>query len=468
MHEPKVVTGLIGMLGHSRDLAGRKAALKALCRLYFAEAPYEGKWWGTRPDTSGPYYNAITWEESETIGKALRSALKQSDDATSRWLLAELLKNKVDFEETTALAIKLSKTDPTLRSAATDLLVGRPKHSLDAIKLLEDVALNDADPSAKAKSLRGLLRHTSQQEARESALRILGSIALQDDPPAEVVVAWVDYTKDGRLARDAGTYVKLAEGDDAGRGVLGYGVLLQLDANQRAPEGSKAEARKAIARAWETPQAASRFLRAVALTRSSGYTQQVRTALADGRAEVRQAAEFAARRLNISAKADPTAPKAGKPIAATPFDQVLAAVLKDQGDATLGAVLFEKQGCVNCHSIAKGEAIKGPYLGDITARYNRSELTESILKPSAKIAQGFETKKFALNSGQTYEGFVVREAGDEIEMRNSTGAVSIISKKDIEETGKSELSVMPQGLLDPLTPHDLASLLAYLESLKGK
>ena len=185
--------------------------------------------------------------------------------------------------------------------------------------------------------------------------------------------------------------------------------------------------------------------------------------------EVKQAAEFAARRLNIALKAEPTASTKGvKPIAATPYDQVLAAVLKDKGDAALGAALFEKQGCVNCHAIAKGQPIKGPYLGDITTRYNRTELTESILKPSAKIAQGFETKKFELSSGQTYEGFVVREAGDEIEMRNSSGAVSIISKKDIEATLKSEVSVMPQGLLDPLTPHDLASVLAYLESLKGK
>ena len=104
----------------------------------------------------------------------------------------------------------------------------------------------------------------------------------------------------------------------------------------------------------------------------------------------------------------------------------------------------------------------------MTTRYNRTELTESILKPSAKIAQGFETKKYALSSGQVYEGFVVREAGDEVEMRNSSGAVSVISKKEIEETLKSDISVMPQGLLDPLTPHDLASILAYLESLKGK
>ena len=468
MHDPKVVSGLIKLVDGSKDSAGRGAALKALCRLYFAEAPYEGKWWGTRPDTSGPYYSAVTWEESEAVGKALRSAVKQSDEAASRRLLGEMLKNKVDFEETTALAIKLSDTDPALRSAATDLLIGRPKLSLDAIKFLEKLATADTDTSARAKAIRGLLRHGTQQEARDSALRGLALISEQDDPPADLVGTWSEYAKDGRHARDAGTFVKLAEGSEPGKGVVGYGVLLQIEANQKAPEGPRAEAKKAIDRGWTRPEMASRLLRAVALARANNFAPQVRTALADNRTEVRQAAEFAARRLNITAKVETPSTNNVKPIAATPFDQVLAAVLKDKGDASLGAQLFEKQGCVNCHSVTKGEAIKGPYLGDITTRYNRSELTESILKPSAKIAQGFETRKLALASGQVYEGFVVREAGDELELRNSSGAVTIIPKKDIEETGKSELSVMPQGLLDPLTPHDLASLLAYLETLKGK
>jgi putative membrane-bound dehydrogenase-like protein len=466
MHDPKVVDGLIRLVGTSGDLAARKPAFQALCRLYFDEAPYEGKWWGTRPDTSGPYYKAVTWEKSEIIGNALRSALGQADEATSRWLLGEMLRNKVDFEETTALAMKLASTDPALKSASTDLLIGRPKLSMEAIRFLENVATADADPSMRARAIRGLLRHGSQQEARESGLRALAAISDQADPPAELVGAWLDFASDGRLARDAGAYVKLAEGPDPGRGVLGYGVLLQVETNQRAPEGARADAKKAIERAWEKPESAARLLRAIGLGRNSTFAPRVRTALADGRKEVRQSAEFAARRLNLTAKAEST--KGVKPIAAIPYDKVLAEVLKDKGDAALGAVLFEKQSCVNCHSVAKGQALKGPYLGDISARYSRAELTESILKPSAKIAQGFETKKFALNSGQTYEGFVVREAGDEIEMRNSTGAVTVISKKDIEEQSKSELSVMPQGLLDPLTPHDLASLLAYLESLKGK
>jgi len=469
LHESRVVAGLIRKSEGPKDSPARKPALKALCRLYFREAPYEGKWWTTRPDTSGPYYNAVTWEGSEPVGRALRAALKQADDATARWLLAELLRNKLDFEETTALALKFAGQDPAIRSAIVDLMAGRKDLPFDAIPFLEKVATSDPEPPSRVKALRGLLRHAHQPEAREAGLRGLAAIGMQDEPSADLAGAWLDYARDGRHNRDVGTFARLAEGPDPGKGVLGYGVLIQVEQNAKAPEASRLDARKAIERAWDRPESATRLLRAVGLARAKGYAPKVGPLLAGGPSEVRHAAEFAANRLGIAPKSAGTPAKpAGKPIAATPYDQILAAVLKDKGDASVGAQLFEKQGCVNCHSVAKGEALKGPYLGDITNRYSRAELTESILKPTLRIAQGFETQKLALSSGQVYEGFVVREAGDEIEMRNSAGAVTVLSKKDIEERGKSELSVMPQGLMDPLTPHDLASILAYLESLKGK
>ena len=472
LHDPRVVAGLIRMVeGSSKDLGKHKPALAALARLYFAEAPYQGKWWGTRPDTSGPYYSVVTWSESDAVGTALKGAVKRADDSTRAWLLGEMLRNKVDLEETTALALKLSATDPAIKSSVIDLLVSRPTLSFDAIKFLESLAVGDADTAARARAIRGLIRHVSQPEAKESAFRALAAISEQDSPAAEPLGAWLDYAKDGRHARDAASFVKLAEGSDAGRGVVGYAVLIQIEDAQRAPANAKAEAKRAVDHAWEKPELAARLLRAVALAKANAFVPKVRSSLTDGHSEVKLAAEFAAKRLNIASKTEATATttaKNVKPIAALAYEAVLATALKDPGDAALGATLFEKQGCVNCHAVAKGQPIKGPYLGDVTARYNRSELTESILKPSAKIAQGFETKKLALTSGQVYEGFVVREAGDEIEMRNSTGAVSTISKKEIEETLKSDVSVMPQGLLDPLTPHDLASILAYLESLKGK
>ncbi|WP_435007800.1 DUF7133 domain-containing protein [Tundrisphaera lichenicola] len=467
MHDPDVVSGLIRLIEDSKGSEARKPALKALCRLYFREAPYEGKWWGTRPDTSGPYYNPVTWEGSEAIGKALRSALKQSDEATARWLLAELLKNKVDFEETTALALKLAGQDPALRSSTIDLMSARKDLTFDAIKFLEKVATGDAEPSVRARAIRSLLRHAKQQEARESALRALAPIGLQEEPAPELEAAWLEYARDGRQLRDPAIAIRLAQGSDPGKGVLGYGLLLQLDDNAKAPEAARLEARKAIDRGWERPEAAARLLRAIGLTKAERFAPRIEPFLGGNRMETRKAAQFAARKLDIGPKSPGEPRPMGKPIAATPIEQILAVVLKEKGDASAGAQLFEKQGCVNCHSVTKGQPIKGPYLGDITTRYNRAELTESILKPSAKIAQGFETQKIALNSGLIYEGFVVRESGEELEMRNSAGAVTIIPKAEIEERGKSEVSVMPQGLLDPLTPEDLASILAYLESLKG-
>ncbi len=471
MHDPKVVAGLARVVAADpRSVPGRRAALGALCRLYFAESPYEGQWWGTRPDTTGPYYRPTTWPGTAAAGLALQAALKKSDEATGRWLLGEMLRNKIDLEETTTQALGLAAKDPALRSAVVDLFAVRDKLSLDRIRFLEGVATDDPDAPTRAKAIRGLLRHQNQQEARESALRGLASVAGADDPPSDVVAAWADYAKDGRHNRDVGTFARMAEGSsDAGRSALGFGVLIQVEANNKAPEASRVEARRAIERAWARPESAARLLKAVGLARANAYAPKVRDLLADGRPEVRDAAGSAARRLNITARAEgATRPATVKPIAATPYDQVLAAAIKDPGDAALGAQLFEKQRCVNCHSVAKSQPIKGPYLGDVAARYSRAELVESILKPSAKIAQGFETQKLALSSGQVYEGFVVREAGDEIELRNSAGAVTIVPKKDIEERGKSDLSVMPQGLLDPLTPRDLASILAYLDSLKGK
>ncbi len=130
-------------------------------------------------------------------------------------------------------------------------------------------------------------------------------------------------------------------------------------------------------------------------------------------------------------------------------------------------MLFQKQGCISCHTISKSEPLKGPYLGDITNRYSRAELAESILKPSAKIAQGFETQKIATTSGQVIEGFVVRESGSELELRNATGNATVIPKSEIDERGTNTVSIMPNGLADTLTVADLASILTYLESLRG-
>jgi hypothetical protein len=43
-----------------------------------------------------------------------------------------------------------------------------------------------------------------------------------------------------------------------------------------------------------------------------------------------------------------------------------------------------------------------------------------------------------------------------------------LAKTEIDTRAKGDVSILPSGLVDALTTHDLASLLAYLESLKSK
>lgn len=184
------------------------------------------------------------------------------------------------------------------------------------------------------------------------------------------------------------------------------------------------------------------------------------------RADVKAAAQYAVARLELD-KEPPIDPK--KPIIANlKFEDVVAQTEPLKGDVKYGQRLFSRHGCVACHTVSPNEPVKGPLLLDISKRYKRHELIESIVKPSAKIAQGFEAQFFATSEGKVYDGFVVRESGEEIELRNVAGISTVLKKDDIEERGKRDISIMPVGLVDKLNAEQLAAMLAYLESLKAK
>ena len=68
--------------------------------------------------------------------------------------------------------------------------------------------------------------------------------------------------------------------------------------------------------------------------------------------------------------------------------------------------------------------------------------------------------------GEQLEGFVTREGGDSLDLRNVAGQTTLVEKADITERGTREQSMMPEGLLNAFAPADLANLLAWLESLK--
>jgi len=148
------------------------------------------------------------------------------------------------------------------------------------------------------------------------------------------------------------------------------------------------------------------------------------------------------------------------------FDEVLADAIKMTGDAARGEKLFVAQSCIHCHTTENGQRPKGPHLVDIGRRYKPAELVESILKPSAKIAQGFDTYGFVTDEGKVVVGFVASESARQVEVRQLDGVPAVLAKENIEERVKQTKSMMPEGMVNNLTASQLADLLVYLQSLK--
>ncbi len=283
MHEPAVVSGLIAKLNDkSADTDLKRGVAAALVRLYNREADYtDGSWWGTRPDTTGPYFKRVTWAESERIGKALKDAAESDRE------LGLVIQSQIALVHAAIPGIKVAD-------------------------------------AAKA----------------------------------------VDETPKVDLAKVTGAAV--------GEGTIGK----------------------------------------------------------------------------------------------MKYESAVAETLKLTGDPKVGGQLFTSQGCVVCHTTVDGQQPKGPHLANIGSRYKPAELLESILKPSARIAQGFDTVTVKLKDGSAVIGFVVREGAESIEVRDITGKSTEVMTDKIASRTAMPQSIMPEGLAAALTPQQLASLLAYLNSLK--
>ena len=458
LHDETVVGSLAERLAERPDAERRQAILRTLCRLYTKEADWDGRWWGTRPDTTGPYFKPVTWEQSGRIADLLKAELAAKDPAAVRSLLVELQRHRIAFPETVPIVLKLAKEDPTFRSTAAELLGRMSPMPAEAIGLLEEsAAAPNGDVAARVRSLQSLAR-AATPEAVEAAIRVMTTWT---NPPGDLAAVREEFARDPKRAAVTDAWVKRAESPDAAARELAFGVLLHTVRRKQSSKEGREAARRAIDQALGAPRVVE-LLQAMAWTRVDDYAFQVRALQKDSRLDVQKAAARAAAALKLDA------PATGNRVVikSLPYEKVLADAVKIPGDPKTGAELFVKQGCVACHTVSKNDPPRGPFLGDVAARYPRAELVESIVKPAAKIAQGFTTHWFETVDEDRYEGFIVRESGDEVEIRNLLGVATVLPLKSVAKRGKLETSMMPVGLVEPLTVEELASILAYLESLK--
>jgi putative heme-binding domain-containing protein len=148
------------------------------------------------------------------------------------------------------------------------------------------------------------------------------------------------------------------------------------------------------------------------------------------------------------------------------YADLVAKISSSQGDARKGKTVFSKSNCANCHATATNETPKGPSLAIVSNKFDQKYILESLLKPSAKIKQGYETTVFVMNNGRTVQGFIVSTGAEVIEIRDAKGMPIKITVKDIDERRTLKTSIMPDNVVGALTIEEVASLLAYLKTLK--
>ena len=462
LHEPAVVDGISQRLLKTTDDATKKLYFSALCRLCMREADWKGDWWGTRPDNAGPYYKAVPWDKTNQIKAALAETVAKGESDLKSWMVKECQRNHVDLPNLSAEALKMAQSDTGNKADAAQLLANLKTLNDDSIKVILGIVQDTKQPAKLREDLIQKLIRSNVPAAKPAAFQAVASIGLTESTGGLRQLR-NEYLNAAANPGQLKALVEKVEKGAAAERDLAYAAILKLLQQPRIPAEAKTSATKVVDAAWTKPETTAGILRAIGATNADAFAFQVSQRRKDTDDAVRKAAEFAATELRLDEQE-----KNKITLATLAYEDVVAAVEKTKGDAALGAKLFVRQGCVNCHTTSPSETPKGPFLGGISTKYKRPELCESILKPSAKIAQGFETWILVLNDGKIIEGFISKDTGDEVELRGQNGVVTVVAKSNIDQHKKSDVSVMPNGLVDKLSTAELAAIVAYLESLPAK
>ena len=146
--------------------------------------------------------------------------------------------------------------------------------------------------------------------------------------------------------------------------------------------------------------------------------------------------------------------------------QQLVADVSKLGDAARGEALFRRQdlGCFRCHAIGGAGAQTGPDLVSIGASAQIDYIVDSLLNPNKQIKEGYHSLIVVNDQGKVFSGIKVTQTDRDLILRNANGEEIPIPLDTIEEQANGG-SLMPAGLIDPLTRGELLDVVRFLSEL---
>jgi putative heme-binding domain-containing protein len=132
-----------------------------------------------------------------------------------------------------------------------------------------------------------------------------------------------------------------------------------------------------------------------------------------------------------------------------------------------GRKLFGEVGCASCHRFDNDGASVGPDLTSVAGRFSVRDLLESIIEPSKAISDQYGAVVIRKKNGDVVTGRVGNLNGDDlmvIENMFAPNDFTNVKRQDVESIGPSQVSMMPEGLINSLKEDEIQDLAAFLLS----
>jgi putative heme-binding domain-containing protein len=124
-----------------------------------------------------------------------------------------------------------------------------------------------------------------------------------------------------------------------------------------------------------------------------------------------------------------------------------------------GRAIFDKV-CAQCHKMSGKGGELGPELTG-SGRKDLDYILQNVIDPSAMVQQAYRMSIVETSSGKTYSGIIVEENDQWLKMRTPEREL-VVQRSEIESVEHSDVSIMPTGIFDQLTPEQIRLLVAYL------
>ena len=138
-----------------------------------------------------------------------------------------------------------------------------------------------------------------------------------------------------------------------------------------------------------------------------------------------------------------------------------------RGDAARGVALFTgKGGCISCHSVDGTGSGVGPDLSRVGQLRGALELERSLVEPAADVQPNHRFYRVVMRDGTTVTGRLLTHDTFTVQMIDTKEKLRSFIKSDLREHGFAP-SPMP-SYRGTLTPQEIADVVSYLASLKGR